>query len=528
MASPSRRQVLAGGLGAVALGALGGTPAAQARPLTERISRAVIRRWAADTWASLVAMTDERTGLTADNIQASVRRPVRSGYTSPTNIGGYLWSAIVARDLGLISRGECSVRIARTLRTLARMDRHDQSGQFYNWYDESDASVLLTWPVDGTRVYPFLSSVDNGWLAAALMVVRNADRANSRRAGRLLDSMNFGMYYNPNVGTKSTDPAGGFAGLLKGGFWDGEPKPREAIHVGNFLGGPNVNYTGFHYDTTVSETRIASYIAIARGQVPPRHYFGTYRTFPTTFDWQEQRPVGETRTYEGIPVFEGAYSYRGMLIVPGWGGSMFEALMPNMFVPEERWAPQSWGVNHPLTVRAHREHGLDEARYGYWGFSPASDPRVINNGVNGYREYGVDAIGLNPDGYFSDVEKTNYDIGYAGVRPATKPSPNFGDGVVTPHALFLAMHHEPQEAYENLRKLQRQHYAYGQGGFYDAIAVESGTVARRYLSLDQAMVMGSIGNVFGGDIIRRAFCAGEIRAAIRPLIAQEQFGAGLL
>ena len=30
---------------------------------------------------------------------------------------------------------------------------------------------------------------------------------------------------------------------------------------------------------------------------------------------------------------------------------MFEALMPALFVPEERWAPHSWGVNHPLTVR---------------------------------------------------------------------------------------------------------------------------------------------------------------------------------
>ena len=127
---------------------------------------------------------------------------------------------------------------------------------------------------------------------------------------------------------------------------------------------PDVWYTGIHYDTTVSETRIASYIAIARGQVPAKHYFGTWRTFPDNgcdWSWQEQRPVGVTRNYLGVDVFEGAYTYRGMRIVPGWGGSMFEALMPAMFVPEEQWAPRSWGINHPLTVRAHREHGLDEA-----------------------------------------------------------------------------------------------------------------------------------------------------------------------
>ena len=82
-------------------------------------------------------MTDEKTGLTADNLDGPLAEKNRSGYTSPTNIGGYLWSAVVARDLGLISRRECSKRINLTLRTLARLDRHAPSGMFYNWYDEA-------------------------------------------------------------------------------------------------------------------------------------------------------------------------------------------------------------------------------------------------------------------------------------------------------------------------------------------------------------------------------------------------------
>ena len=181
MTGLSRRQLLAGSLGAAALGSLGGAlPATAAPAARERISRQVIHSWAADTWASLVAMTDEKTGLTADNIGASVRRPVRSGYTSPTNIGGYLWSAVVARDLGLISRRECSARIAQTLATLPGLERHQPSGMFYNWYDEATKVKLTTWPVDGSTVLPFLSSVDNGWLAAALIVVANADRPNAR------------------------------------------------------------------------------------------------------------------------------------------------------------------------------------------------------------------------------------------------------------------------------------------------------------------------------------------------------------
>ena len=223
-------------------------------------------------------------------------------------------------------------------------------------------------------------------------------------------------------------------------------------------------------------------------------------------------------------MFEGAYTYRGLRVVPGWGGSMFEALMPDVFVPEARWAPRSWGLNHPLTVRAHREHGLDDAKYGYWGFSPSSDPAV----VNGYREFGVDAIGLNPDGYFSDEELTKYDAGFGTCRPATAPNPTYGDGVVTPHASFLAMQHEPRQAYSNLVKIEEELGAYGDGGFFDAVAVRSGKISERYLSLDQAMILGAIGNVFGGDIVRQAFCAGAIRRRIRPLIAMEQFSAGIV
>ena len=109
-----------------------------------------------------------------------------------------------------------------------------------------------------------------------------------------------------------------------------------------------------------TEQRIASYIGIARGQLPPEHYYRVPRAGrpPGRGGRRGRSPRGETRTYLGVPVFEGHYTYRGMRIVPSWGGSMFEALMVPLFVPEERWAPRSWGVNHPLYVRAQIEHGL--------------------------------------------------------------------------------------------------------------------------------------------------------------------------
>jgi hypothetical protein len=478
---------------------------------------ATARRWARDTWKSLVAMTDEHTGLPADNIGASVTSPVRSNYTSPTNIGGYLWSTVVARELGIISSAESLRRITQTLTTMSQIDHHDPSGMYFNWYDEATGAVRTTDP-DGTRpITPFVSSVDNGWFAAALMVVRNAEPRARRLADSLLDKMNFAYYYNPAA------RPGVAAGLLRGGFFE-TPPPDEATDKGNHAGtGPDVYYRKFHYDTCNTEPRIASYIGISRGQVPPAHFFATQRVFPDSCDWSwlEQKAVGVHRTYLGIDVFEGAFSYRGMRIVPSWGGDMFEALMPDLFVPEATWAPRSWGTNHPLTVRAHLEHGMDEAGYGYWGFSPASNPR------GGYSVYGVDAIGMDPAGYPSDLEGTNYDRGFDGCREGTNPTPTFGDGVVTPHASFLAMQYAPRQAIENLSRIETRLEAYGGGGFYDSVAVRSGLIAKRYLSLDQAMVMGAIGNIFAGDLIRRNFSRGAIERTIRPLIAMEEFGAGL-
>jgi len=485
--------------------------------------RRVLSDYAVDTWRSFVAMTNPATGLTADNIQADTR--VNSKYTSPTNIGSYIWSTLAARDLGIIKPKEARDRIAVTLRTLASMERHEDSGMYYNWYDPDTGAKLVIWPVDGGTVYPFLSSVDNGWLAAALIMVGNTVPQLRREALAIFDDMDFGFYYDPG------------AGLLRGGFWK-DPPAGQCSFAGNYEGrGPNVYYTCHHYGSLNTEPRIASYIGIAHNDIPATHYFRMSRTFPETCDWgwPEMNPEGVTRTYYGVDVYEGHYTYRGMDIVPSWGGSMFEALMVPLLVPEEEWGARSWGVNHPLYVRAQIEHGLDEADYGYWGFSPSNDP------AGGYREYGVDPIGLNPDGYASDQERTLVDYGFEtpegdGYCPGREPKPepeSYGQGVVTPHASFLALDYEPRAALRNLANLRRDFDAYGWGGFYDAINVgdpetslNRGQTSRHYLALDQGMIMAALANELRNDRLQRYFTQGEIRDSIRPILRVEEFTAG--
>ena len=160
-------------LGVVGLTAV--TPPATAKPRHDPTTR-TLQHNAQDTWRSMDAMTDRSTGLPADNIDGSLDRSTRSAFTSPTNIGAYLWSTVVARDTGLVSQADAHRRMTRTLDTLKTLDRHGPSGMFYNWYDPHTGAKLRIWPENGNVVKPFLSSVDNGWLATALLLVSRADK----------------------------------------------------------------------------------------------------------------------------------------------------------------------------------------------------------------------------------------------------------------------------------------------------------------------------------------------------------------
>jgi hypothetical protein len=438
-------------------------------------------------------MTDAQSGLPADTLKFDGTRSVQ---TSTTNIGAYMWSALVAERLGIIGHGETVERLGKTMTTLERLERHAPSGQYFNWYDHRTGEKLTTWPPTGAPLVPHLSSVDNGWLAVGLRVVASRVPELRARAQQLFDSMDFGFYYRPEVN-------------------------RILFHYA-----PDTGAAPCCYDTIVSESRIASYIGIEKGELPQRHYYGAWRSFPDSCDWswQETRPVGFHRTLFGERVFEGAYPYNGTRVTPSWGGSMFEALMPALFLPEEAWGPGSWGSNHPLTVRAQIHHGMVEAGYGYWGFSPANVPE------GGYSVYGVDAIGMDPNGNPSNEDRTLVDRGYAGC-PGREPQPDpppseYTNGVVTPHAAFLGLRWAPGETIDNLLRLERDFPGmYGQWGFRDSVNVDSGFVSEYHLSLDQGMIMAAIGNALGDDMLRRAFVTHATERAVRPVIGVEEFNS---
>ena len=241
---------------------------------------------------------------------------------------------------------------------------------FYNWYDPETGEKLTVWPDDGSTVYPFMSSVDNGWIAAALRVAAAAEPDVRAAADAIRAEMNFGFYYDADALGEDAP-----AGLIRGGFWD--EVPAECYVEDNYGGGETlVYYTCHHYGAFNTEPRIASYLGIVDGTIPREHYFGGWRTFPDKCDWSwpEQKPVGEWREYLGVPVFEGAYRYRGPAAradvgrqhVRGADGAAVRARGEVGQAVVEDQPPADGGRPYPA------RHG--RGGYGYWGFSPVEQP----------------------------------------------------------------------------------------------------------------------------------------------------------
>ena len=265
-----------------------------------------------------------------------------------------------------------------------------------------------------TQERSLVSAVNNGWLAASLMMVRNTRPQFRERAEALLKPMDFRFFYEPYDATDTQN----HPGQIRGAYRIDDKRFSGFVRIIN------------------NEQRIASYIGIAHGHIPSEHYYRVGRTLKANEGKQSQVPEGEWRTFLNIPVFEGHYTYRGMRIVPSWGGSMFEALMVTLLVPEEHSAPPRVGGSTIRSMSAGQiKHGLNEAP-GYWGFSPATNPE-------GYRTYGVNAMASDPVGYTSnndDIRPSDRDRPHADVHERRRDPPRLVPGLAycTREALEIA------------------------------------------------------------------------------------------
>lgn len=415
----------------------------------------LLREIAMDTWKYFENLVDKEYHLPIDNIafdkKGVLNQETRIGdYTNITNVGLYLMCLVAGYDFKFINKEEAVKRINLTLDSIEKLETY--KGFPYNYYD---ITIFQ-------RTSNFISFVDSGWLAAGLVVAKNAfPRELAERCQRIINNMNFAFFYDPVEGS---------------------------MYHGYYT---NIEYySEYHYGALYTETRAISYLAIGKGDVPKEHWFNLARTFSETWLWQMQMPKGrKLKNYLGYTTEGGYYVYEGIKFVPSWGGGMFEALMPPIILDEKHLAPKGLGINDERHAAIQIKYALEKLAYPIFGMSPSCLPG------GGYKEYGVKELGIK--GYSS--------------------------GVVTPHATFLALEFAPKECAANIRKMLKDYKVYGEYGFYDAIDVKTGKIALKYLCLDQAMSFLALDNYLNDGAIRKRFSADPINKSAEELLKVEDF-----
>lgn len=379
-----------------------------------------LRQLAADTWKFFDAAVVRGNDLPIDYMWIN---PDRIGSnTSITNIGLYLLSVVSAWDLGFIVRNEALERIKKTLQTVIKFETYH--GFHYNWYN------LKT--LKPSRQY--ISSVDAGWFYSAITILEQTfPKEVGTLCRQLLHPVDFGWLYNDRLGHFSLG-------------YDVEKE----------------EFSPYHYSMIASEARIVSYLALIRGDVPVAHWERLYTTLPDSFS-QAHTPEYESGT--------GYYRYENTLVIPAWGGSLFEYLMPTLLVDEQRLTVIGLGENNRRAVQIHIDYATRHLGYLVWGLSPSTTPK------GKYAEFGVSAIASKVGGY--------------------------SERVVSPHASILAIAINPRVVVENLKKMLQYYPLYGEFGFYDCVDPNSGEVGQAYLTLNQAMILISINNYLNNGIMVR-------------------------
>jgi cyclic beta-1,2-glucan synthetase len=225
------------------------------------------------------------------------------------------------------------------------------------------------------------------------------------------------------------------------------------------------------YDLLASEARLASLVAIAKGEVPVRHWFR----------------LGRALTPLGL----------GAALI-SWSGSMFEYLMPSLVMR----APTGSLLEQTTRLIVRRQIRYGAQRGIPWGVSESAFSARDLEFTYQYSNFGVPGLGLK-----------------RGLGD---------DAVVAPYATALAAMVEPDEAVKNFERM-RASGACGRYGWYEALDFtpsrlpegESVVLVRAYMAHHQGMTIVALSNTLHDGAMRARFHADAmIRAS--ELLLQER------
>jgi cyclic beta-1,2-glucan synthetase len=225
------------------------------------------------------------------------------------------------------------------------------------------------------------------------------------------------------------------------------------------------------YDLLASESRLASLVAIAKGDVPRSHWFRLGRRLTGG----AQHPV-----------------------LASWSGSMFEYLMPALVMHEPRYSLLD--QTNLRAVQRQIEYGKRHNRP--WGISESAYNIRDREYTYQYSSFGLPSLGLKR-GLASDY-------------------------VVAPYASALAAMFQPMEAIENYRIIASLS-GKGYFGYYEALDFtasrlpegKSVAVVRAYMAHHQGMSLVALDNVLHDRIMQTRFHA-EPAITASDLVLQER------
>ena len=261
-------------------------------------------------------------------------------------------------------------------------------------------------------------------LAAASLSARLAALRDHART--LVDAMEFGFLFDPE---------------------------RELLSIGYRVSDGRLDPS--YYDLLASEARLASFVAIAKGDLPTRHWFRLGRPLA---------PVG----------------YRASLI--SWSGSMFEYLMPSLVMR----APAGSLLEQTSHVVVDQQMKYGAARGVPWGTSESAYNARDLEFTYQYGSFGIPDLGFKR---------------------------GLGDNtVIAPYATALAAMVDPSAALHNLARLAAVG-ARGRYGWYDALDYtkprlpegKDVAIIRAYMAHHQGMTVIAIADALHEGSMRRRF-----------------------
>ncbi|OIO00482.1 MAG: cyclic beta 1-2 glucan synthetase, partial [Desulfovibrionaceae bacterium CG1_02_65_16] len=224
------------------------------------------------------------------------------------------------------------------------------------------------------------------------------------------------------------------------------------------------------YDLLASESRLATFVAIAQGQLPQDSWFA----------------LGRLLTTAG-----------GEPILLSWSGSMFEYLMPMLVMPSYEHTL----LDQTCAAAVARQMDYGKKRGVPWGVSECGYNAIDMNRNYQYRAFGVPGLGLKR-GLAEDL-------------------------VIAPYATVMALMIAPLEACQNLLRLAADGFE-ARFGFYEAIDFtpsrlprgQTSAVVRSFMVHHQGMGLLSLASQLLGRPMQRRFKADPQLQATLPLLQE--------